>query len=80
MSLFRVTARFDEQSTNTRVLLLGTLPSRDARGAGYALAAEHGGVTGPPTPSPASTLLPGSPPSWPRTPPAVIRPGVAHLL
>lgn len=68
MSIFRITARFDEQGANTRVLLLGTCHPRTLQ-ALYELAAQHGGVTGPPTPSATSTLLPGSPPSWPQTPP-----------
>lgn len=66
-SLFRVTARFDEQGAKTRVLLVGTAHPR-TRAALADLAAEHGGPVGPPAPSATSTLLPGSPPSWPRTP------------
>ena len=62
MSMFRVTARFDEQGVNTRVLLLGTAHPR-TRAALHELIAEHGGPVGPPTPSAASTLLPGSPSS-----------------
>jgi hypothetical protein len=68
MSVFRVTARFDEQGAKTRVLLLGTVDDRTAA-ALHDLAAEHGGPTGPPRGPGASTLLPGSPSSWPRTPP-----------
>jgi hypothetical protein len=67
-SIFRVTARFDEQGANTRVLLIGTAHP-ETRAALGELAAASGGITGPPTPSAASTLLPGSPPSWPQTPP-----------
>ena len=62
MSVFRITARFDEEGTDTRVLLLGTAHPR-TQAALHALIAEHGGPTGPPTPSAASTLLPGSPSS-----------------
>lgn len=61
-SVFRVTARFDEQGTRTRILLNGTAHPR-TRAALQQLADSNGGVTGPPTPSAASTLLPGSPPS-----------------
>lgn len=61
-SVFRVTARFDEQGTRTRILLVGTAHPR-TRAALKQLADANGGVTGPPTPSAASTLLPGSPPS-----------------
>lgn len=56
-SLFRLTARFDEQGTNTRVLLVGTAHPRTREGL-EALAAQHGGPTSPP----------GSPASWPGTP------------
>lgn len=56
-SIFRVTARFDEQGTKTRVLLVGTAHPRTREGLA-ALAAEHGGPTSPP----------GSPASWPGTP------------
>ena len=58
-SIFRVTARFDEQGAKTRVLLVGTVHPR-TRAALHGLAAEHGGPTSPPG-SPSSspgTLLP----------------------
>src|SRR5829696_7914391 len=61
-SVFRITARFDEQGANTRILLLGTAHPK-TQAALRELIAEHGGATGPPTPSMASTLLPGSPSS-----------------
>jgi hypothetical protein len=61
-SVFRVTARFDEQGANTRILLIGTAHPR-TQAALADLAAANGGVTGPPTPSAAATLLPGSRPS-----------------
>jgi hypothetical protein len=65
-SLFRVTAHFGEERARTRVLLMGTAHPR-TQAALHALAAEHGGpVTEPP---PAATWPPGSPASWPRTPP-----------
>ncbi|HEX8207566.1 MAG TPA: hypothetical protein VF587_16000 [Solirubrobacteraceae bacterium] len=61
-SVFRLTARFDEEGANTKVLLLGVVHPR-TQAALREMAAEHGGVTGPPTPSMSSTLLPGSPSS-----------------
>lgn len=67
MSMFRITARFDEEGANTRVLLIGTAHPRTLAEL-HRMAAERGGSVGPPTPSAASTLLPGSPSSWRRTP------------
>jgi hypothetical protein len=61
-SVFRITARFDEEGANTRILLLGHAHPRTQEGLAEVIAA-NGGITGPPTPSFAATLLPGSPPS-----------------
>lgn len=65
-SSFRLTAHFEEDGVaRTRVVLLGTAHPR-TRAALAALADAHGGPIEPPS---AATSLPGSPPSWPRTPP-----------
>src|SRR5215213_5344703 len=61
-SVFRLTLRFDEKGSDTRVLVHGNTHPRTAA-ALDALVAEHGGAVGPPTPSMSSTLLPGSPSS-----------------
>ncbi len=61
-SVFRVTARFDEAGTNTRVTIAGTAQPK-AAAALRELVAEHGGMLQTPTVSASSTLLPGSPSS-----------------
>jgi hypothetical protein len=61
-SVFRVTARFDEEGANTRILLIGHAHPRTQEGLAEVIN-ENGGITGPPTPSFTATLLPGSPPS-----------------
>jgi hypothetical protein len=61
-SVFRLTMRFDEKGPDTRVLIHGTAHPRTAAALSE-LVAEHGGQVGPPMPSMASTLLPGSPSS-----------------
>jgi hypothetical protein len=61
-SVFRLTLRFAEQGSGTRVTIHGTTHPKTAA-ALHELVAEHGGATGPPTPSMSSTLLPGSPSS-----------------